>query len=380
MCAKKIGMLTFSYSSNPGSVLQAYSLQENIEKLGDYEARIINYQKTSAGKPVIGKTVFTPPIRSWRPKKVIEWIARIAAHPMRMRKYEKFFNKRYNGYPTEICTRENLKETEREYDAFVVGSDQVWNLGSPNVDETFFLDFVDNDRKKISYAASFGQKGIPEEKREKISKLIARFESISVREETGVEIVREATGKEATWVLDPSLLTDASVYRAMAKYPKKNGYVFLYLREEAPELSAFAEKLAQEKKLKVVKVLKHWMCGKNAKPLYALGAEEWLGYMDKAEYVITNSFHGICFSMILEKEFFVNLLQDRVGSTNSRIESVLNQFGLEGRGIANVSSFENISRIDYGRVYGIIKDRKEESLSYLKKAIERSVNNDDNLQ
>ena len=178
---KKIGILTFSYSSNPGSILQAYALQQQLSTIvGDRgEVQIVNYQKTRAGKPIIGKTVFTAPLRSWSPKKIINWIKLIVAYPIRMKKCESFFKKHYHNYDKRFYTREDTALINSLFDVFVVGSDQVWNVDSPQVDMTYFLDFVDEGRRKIAYAASLGQKDIPEEQRDAVGKCISDFSNIS---------------------------------------------------------------------------------------------------------------------------------------------------------------------------------------------------------
>ena len=374
---KKVGILTFSYSSNPGSVLQAYSLQKNISEIAGCDAEIVNYQKTRAGKPVIGKTVFMPPVRKWRLKQMLEWCARIVAHPMRMYRYEKFFDKYYCGYSPKPVTRADLPEVDKKYDCFVVGSDQVWNYGSYNVDDTYFLDFVSDGRKKISYAASFGQKGVPEEKVDRAKELVADFAAISVREKSGVETVWQLCGKKAEWVLDPSLLTDKVEYRRLAKKPRKQNYVLLYLREDSEELTECAEKLAEFYGLAVVKIVKHWMYGKNGKPVRAVGPEEWLGYMDCASYIVTNSFHGICFSVIFEKEFFVGLLKNVSVATNPRISEMLESLDIEDRYIEKSCDFAGIRPLDYGRINEKKRQRREQSITYLREAVGRSVSEDD---
>lgn len=370
---KKVGILTFSYSSNPGSVLQAYVLQETISHFENYYATIINYQKTSAGKPVIGKTVFYKPIKKWTLKKIIEWSARIVAHPIRMRKYEKFFKCHYNNYSAIPIKKDNLCNIENNYDCFVVGSDQVWNFDSYNVDETYFLDFVNDGRKKISYAASFGSAGITESRKELACSLIKDFSSISVREEDSVKTVFDLTQKEAAWVLDPSLLWNKEQYSIMALPPKKSKYVFLYLREESPALQNFADNLARTYGLSVIKVIKHWRCNKKGRPISALGPKEWLGFMQNADFIVTNSFHGICFSIIFEKEFFVDLLKGGASHTNTRMESLLRQFDLCTRATNEISDFTDIEKVDYSRVNAIRELRRKYSLEYLKNALDGST-------
>ena len=238
---KKVGILTFSYSSNPGSVLQAYALQETISEEAGYTASIVNYQKTGADKPIVGRNVFCGSVRKWTLGKIKGWIVRLVAYPMRMRKYEKFFRKYYRGFSSKPYSREALQRVADEYDRFVVGSDQVWNFDSINIDDTYLLDFVKDRNKKISYAASFGQRGVPEQEAEHFAEKISDFSAISVRERYGVATVQELTGRKAEWVLDPSLLRNKEQWAAMAVAPREKNYVFVYLRENSKEIEQYAK-------------------------------------------------------------------------------------------------------------------------------------------
>ena len=373
MQKKKVGILTFSYSSNGGSVMQAVALQKTISSFDGFEASIIHYSKTTYGKPVIGKDVFTKPIRTWTPKKVIKWTAKMAAHPFKMRKFEKFFVKHYNNFSSHPYSRDELASLNDVYDKFVVGSDQVWNFGSHQVDETYYLDFVTDNSKKIAYAPSFGQKNVPEEKREVASRLISDFYAVSVREPDGLKIVSDLTARKAAWVLDPSLLLPKEEYQKLSKAPKEKGYVYLYIRQESDRLEAFAEKLANAYGLRVVKVLNNWLCGKDGKRKAPIGPHHWLGYIENADFVVTNSFHGICFSTIFEKEFFVDFLEKTSTATNSRLEGMLQQFNFKNRCIDDVSDIHSLPRIDYTDVNQFKQRRIDESLDYLKNALEGSL-------
>ena len=365
----KIGTLTFSYSSNPGSVLQAYALQETILGIeGVSECNIINYQKHRADKPIIGKNVFCGPIWQWTPGKVAKWIRRMIAFPLRMRKYEKFFSGYYRNFAKKPYSRNELAALEAEYDRFVVGSDQVWNLDSPNVDHTYFLDFVGESAKKVAYAASFGRKGLPEQDKEAIGRLIADFAAISVREKDGVAAVKDAAGREAEWVLDPSLLRTREQWESMAVRPAEQNYVFVYLREESPRIDAFAERLAREKNLQVIKVMTHWKCGRDGRRRSAVGPREWLGYMQHASYVVTNSFHGICFSIALEKQMYVDLLKGNRADTNPRMASLMNLFGLAERCVSEDAVLAE-AEVDFAQVNTVLEAWRRKSLDYLTRAI-----------
>ncbi len=369
MSTKKIGILTFSYSSNPGSVLQAYALQQSISSFDGCTASIVNYQKTSADKPIIGQNIFFGSVKTWKPQIVMKWIKRMVAYPIRMRKYERFFKNHYNNYPSTVYNRSNIGEVVASYDKFVVGSDQVWNFDSINVDYTYFLDFVKDRSMKISYAASLGQSDIPEREREAAAKLISDFSFVSVREKSSVKTVLDVANKDASWVLDPSLLLDKAQYANLAKSPRKKKYVFLYMRERSVKLEKFAEDLAKCYDLKVVKVLTHWKYKNNKKYRKALGPLEWLGYVQNADFVVTNSFHGICFSIIFEKNFYVDLLKGDRAFTNTRIEELLTQFELQNRSVDLITDLNDLENIDYEHVNAIKAQRRTESLTYLEKAL-----------
>lgn len=367
---KKVGILTFSYSSNPGSVLQAYALQQTISELEGYDATIINYQKNSADKPVLFKNVFHLPLKQWRPRVVANWLVRMFAFPWRMRKYEKFFKEYYLGFSKKPYSREELFTIQNNYDKFVVGSDQVWNFDSINVDNTYFLDFVNDDSKKISYAASFGQAEISEKKREELVKMIGAFSSVSVREQSGVDIVYDLIGKKASLVLDPSLIFPEKRWDELAVEPTDKEYLMLYLREDSDEATKLAQDIATRYNLKVKKALLHWICDENGNKSHPLGPTEWLGYIRNARFVITNSFHGICFSLVFKKEFFVNMLNGYKKSTNTRMESLLKTFGLEERKIYSSEDALSLDAIDYANVDKIKKQKTEESKKFLKKALD----------
>ncbi len=369
---KKTGILTFSFSSNPGSVLQAYALQETVSEIQGEPASIINYQKTGADRPILGQNVFFGPISKWTPRKCLKWTVRMVAYFFRMRKYRSFFEKYYNSDPqNKPCPKAELVGLADKYGAFIVGSDQVWNFDSINVDSSYFLDFVKGGSKKISYAASFGQKSVPETQKEEIARLVNDFDAISVREKEGVDIVKELTGKSAEWVLDPSLIFDEEKWNKMAVAPKEKDYVFLYLRESSASLEQFAKALADRYGLKVVKAFTHWKCNSKGKKQSALGPLEWLGYMKNARYVVTNSFHGICFSIAYQREFFVDVLKGARAFTSPRILGMLEQFDLNSRCVDEID-VSDITPIEYQKVKAIKDIRKEKSLQYLKDALKET--------
>ena len=214
---------------------------------------------------------------------------------------------------------------------------------------------------------------VPEDKRELASRLISDFPAISVREPDGLDIVSELTSRKPTWVLDPSLLLPKEEYHKLSKLPKKKGYVYLYLRQESPRLEAFAQKLAKAYGLTIIKVRNNWLYSKGGRQSTAIGPHQWLGYIENADFVVTNSFHGICFSTIFEKEFFVDFLENTTNVTNSRLEGMLKQFNFKNRCIDDVEDIHSLPRIDYSDVNEFKQRRIDESLTYLKNALEGSI-------
>ena len=161
-------------------------------------------------------------------------------------------------------------------------------------------------------------------------------------------------------------------YHELVKAPKNKNYVFLYLREESPKLEKFAHDLAHRYGLSVIKVLRNWRCNNRGTTMHSVGPQQWLGYMENANYVVTNSFHGICFSLTFEKEFYVDLLKGVSSYTNTRLKNALEQFELADRGIDFINDLNELKKIDYSKVNKIKEERKEYSLNYLKNALDRS--------
>lgn len=371
MGSERLGLLTFSFTCNPGSALQAYALHEAVTKLGGV-CEVINYQKLGGGKQYIGKTVFYPPIKKWRPKTVLIWTARLLAYNIKMPKYIAFQKKYLHFNQQEPLLLSEMPEMNKKYDTFIVGSDQVWNFWNEKVDYTYFLDFVESGKKKISYAASFGQEQVPDIHKDKVTELLKKFSDISVREYQGQDIVKQLIDRDATLVLDPTLLWDKDKYLPLVKKPKTDKYVFLYLREKDKRLESIAEKIAKEKNLKIIRVYSY-VKYKGKLPYGIQSPEEWLGCMKNAEYIVTNSFHAICFSLIFEKEFFIANLIGVHALNNSRLTSIVRQFGLEERIVDLQTDVFGVKQIDYGKIRELLGQKREESLNYLKGALEQPI-------
>lgn len=124
--------------------------------------------------------------------------------------------------------------------------------------------------------------------------------------------------------------------------------------------------------MQIVKVVTHWKCDRKGRRTFALGPRQWLGYMQKAKYVVTNSFHGICFSLALEKEVYIYALKGDRSFTNPRIYSIMDQFSLQDRELSKVN-LEHLNTMDYAQINAVKAKWQDKSLQYLQQAIEGAI-------
>ena len=233
------------------------------------------------------------------------------------------------------------------------------------------MSFSDDSRKKISYAASFGRDDVPSEYEEPISKLLQGFSYISVREIQGVKIVNELARKSAELVLDPTLLLDRRQWSEMADRPRETNYILVYLRQRSVPIARLAEALGRKTGLPVITIREVWPTTSVGKQVICPSPEKWLGYLSNAKYVITNSFHGIAFSINFNKQFFAVSLEHKGGikSPNSRLFSILEQFELKDRLVTEETDLLKMPEIDFKRVNMKLSERRRDSLRYLQKAL-----------
>lgn len=265
--------------------------------------------------------------------------------------------------------------------SFVVGSDQNWNYGYAQYykyNNYFMLDFVEDQKKKTSYATSFGnpEAAVPAT----IGKVLYnRFEAISVREKFAVDLCHDMYGVDAKWVLDPVFLLNKSDYEKMladTTVEEKEPYIAVYFLNPSPEKREMCLKLQQ--KLGGIKIINMMDANlRNAdyclKTLeydnikIDLTVEEWLAYLYHAEYVITDSYHGTCFSMIFEKNFAT--IKNR---ESARFETFALLGEVHDRILENGASYdvnELVKDIDYQSVKEMLEVEKEKSKEFIRKHI-----------
>lgn len=254
------------------------------------------------------------------------------------------------------------------FDAIVVGSDQVWRIeNTKGADLNFFLDFIKNPSiKRNSYAASFGKdtwQGTASET-EKVRTLLAKFNSITVREDSGVSLCKDIFGVEATNVLDPTMLLEATDYNTILSAPKHKDQITTYILDSTEAKTSTIQVLSDKYNFSVVSLFP------KKRITYYRSVYNWLENIRDAKCVVVDSFHGMVFSIIFRKNFVV-LANSKRGLT--RFTSLLSQLGLEDR-LTHDFDFARVDlilakSIDYSKVETKLNNMREFSLSILKNSL-----------
>ncbi|MRT91922.1 polysaccharide pyruvyl transferase family protein [Ancylomarina sp. 16SWW S1-10-2] len=347
----KIGIVTFYASANFGAVLQCYALQQVLIKQG-HDVSIINRK--------YGNYDF-PKYRFSRIKKIL---------------FPNYFNKfrlKYLHLTKHIACKEDLDAVEERYDVILAGSDQVWNCDCINImGYYFYLDWVSEKTKKISYAASFGKDkfDVSEEKIKRVKELLSLFSYVSVRENSGVNICNELFSVNAQQDLDPTLLLEAKEYGLITKLKQKHKpYLCKFFLDSSLEKEDFVNNISLNKQLKIVNIYPHvlnkWKGIFHSKyRLPSIG--EWLKGIHNADLIITDSFHGVVFSILFNKEFICINNKER-GS--ARFESLLSLLNIKDR-LVNIEDPIQLSKaIDYREVNKLLKNARVKSINNLINAL-----------
>lgn len=343
---KKAAILTYTHSNNYGALLQAYALKEALALCG-IKAKAINYSVLPVKlniKMLIKKILFSYFNGKYK------------------KKFEGFRELILENAP--LTRREQLPCLNDRFDFFITGSDQVWNFHGNGFDTAFMLDFVRDCNKKYSYAASFGRNELPDSEKILAAPWLKQFKVISVREASAVTLAKELSGKEDVRAdIDPTLLLSKEDWRMIAVMPKEKDYILLYLMSNNSAIISFARNLARKTGLKLIMLSASPIPYKGIKTLCPT-PQEWLGYFLNAKYIVTNSFHGLAFSVNFNKDFFADLLPPP-SKVNSRLENLLDLTGLRGRLISAGANIDTPAP-DWAEVNARLAAEKEKSLSYLR--------------
>lgn len=374
---KKIGIITIHRIYNYGSVLQAYALQEVISKLG-FGVEIIDYlYPNSSHQNLVMDESLNTYKEDFKGKLCrLFFKAAFALQLFRQHKNIQNFIKLYLKLtPMQYRTPEELEKNISTYDVYVTGSDQIWNPRYTGGDASFFFGFM-KSVKKVSYSSSFGISNIPKQYRSKYSGYLRDFSSISVREKSGISIVRNLINREAKLVLDPTLLLDVSTWNKIAAFPKNKGkyilcYFLNYTFNAFPYADDLAEFVSEETKLPLVHVARppQKLMNRHSSFIVSASPEEFLGLVSNAELVLTTSFHGTAFAINYNKPVYA-IVQSQT-STDSRLVDLMQSVGLSSRILCMGDSFPH--KREFFDMPASVADRlkalRKDSLNYLYSAL-----------
>lgn len=347
--SKKAGILTFHESRNYGAVLQGYALQQKMAEVFD-EVDIIDYQN-----PEIEKVVSLWHCKGKGLKSILRAMLGFVFRYRKKTAFDSYLKKYVKR--SEKTDRENLSKVCAGYDVLITGSDQVWNTQITGNDEAFFLDFAAPGQKKLAYAASFGDK--PMELTDSHQQLLKGFDLITLRESIMLDKVKEASGKDVQLCCDPTLLISSEKWKAHAsgKFTDQK-YVFLFVIDECPELTVYAEKVAREKNLTLISNKNDMSFFRHPQP------NDFLSWVLNAEYVVTNSFHGTVFSLLFQKQFISHTFT-AAGVQKKRIAELLKTVGLEHRNTRN-NSLDIDTKENWTHVESVLNGIQESSWNVIR--------------
>ena len=377
---KKVGLVSVR-NYNYGSILQAYALQQELFAAG-IDNELIYYKKRNVVKQAL--RIFNLPLLMAKTKdvwRVIEGKTNPKLKPIIFGRNRAFSNFLKDNFVFTPCLRgrKQLVDYTKKFDAFILGSDQVWNpmlLGG----DYYTLTWVDSRRPKVTYASSFGVSEIPASQVKKTKEYLSRFNVISVREKQGAEIVEKLTGKKAEVCCDPTVLTDRKRWDELSEDCPfvSEKYIFCYFIGNNPNQREFAKKLAQKTGCKIL-AIKHIDEYIKSDDDFGdidyleVGPKEFVNFIRYATYVCTDSFHGTIFSIMYNKNFFTfkRFSDSQKSSMNSRVKNILSIVGLSNR-LFEESITPEVAltyQVDWSDVNKRLNDFRKSSREYFERAI-----------
>lgn len=383
----RIGIITIVKVNNYGAELQAFALEKKLQQLG-YNTEIIDYlyyknwrYKDSKISSSFIKMNLKQRISYWIKYRLINFsmdcICPLFNNQIKKRIHNfSEFHKRNTKFSKEYSSMPALYNNCSLYDIYMVGSDQVWNPFTSSSIEPYFLTFAPKEKKKIAYASSFGISEIPDSLKERFQKLLDNLDYISVREQSGVTLVKELSNKKAHLVLDPTLLLNKTDWsKVMKQYPNMpSKYILIYQLSDSKAIVELALKISKQYNLKVYRICKRAYANTHNKGIINIadaGPAEFLSLICNATYIVTNSFHGTAFSINFNVPFYSIVSAKK--KNNSRLESLLNVTKLNSRLLRDdipIDSINVSNQIDYTTANEQLELYRKASEKYLIDSIE----------
>ena len=355
---KKIGIFTF-FQLNYGAVLQAYALQHYLEQQPSVKVEIVDF---TTPNHLSEHKVFNKQ-KTHNFIKIVMYFCLTLVHSCQIKRRISLtweFKKKYFNFTRRFSSLDDVMKNHPVEDVYITGSDQVFNPKASYV-PLYYLGFEKGKGIKAAYAPSFGISEFNREITSKIKKYVDDFDYLSCREPAGSSYLESITGKRAPVVIDPVFLLDAEEWRKVLVKPNfRKDYIFIYDLNGGDNLIKIAKNIQKTTKLPIVCLTGNRMKVYPVnKQFYDAGPAEFIGWIQNASYVVTDSFHGTAFSLIFAKQFFSFIALEK---TSSRIKNILSEAGLLDRIIDRDSvqyfNFENYNTIKDVKLDGFISSSK----------------------
>lgn len=360
---KRIGTISYNIYcnfTNYGSALQTWALHQAIKKLG-HTPVLVDY----CPEILADKDPLNPFGNMWdkdeESRRMVELT--MPAIYTNYGKFDRFYHERFTR-TARSYTSANFDSIARDekLEGFVCGSDTIFCPDEFGFDDGYYANYPGMRRRSVSYAASFGDPHFTAETYAVLNERIRNFKALGIREEQMIPYLKEHTDAPVRRVVDPTLLLKADEYECITddrQYREK--YLLIYARRYSPVMEAYAENLAKKNGWKIVDISLRAINAERGHIMrYDAGVEEFLSLVKNAEYVVTNSFHGMIFSVQFRRPFVIFSREQ----CDNKIEELLTLFGLSDRML--VKGDEPFAEINYDKVHRNIQSAREESLSFLK--------------
>lgn len=364
---KRIGTVSYNIYcnfTNYGSALQTWALHQAIKKIEGFQPVLVDY----CPDILADKDPLNPFSNMWDKDEESKRMCELTMPAIRenYQKFDDFYRIRFDRTSQKYtsCYFDGISK-EKLY-GFVCGSDTIFCPDEFGVDDGYFANYVPMQGHSVAYAASFGDPTMTDEVSEQINERLKNFKAIGLRENLMIPYVEGRTDVPVQKVIDPTLLLTPEEYKPITEDRIiEEKYLLLYSRRYSPVMEEYAEKVAKENGWKIVEIsLRATNADKGHIMFYRAGVEEFLSLVKNAEFVVTNSYHGMIFSVQFSRPFVVFSREQ----CNTKIEELIQLFGIKDHIL--ITGKENYKPINYDMVHLNIKKVRADSERFLRYELE----------
>lgn len=351
--------------TNYGSALQSWALSQVMKKLG-HRPVLVDYCPDC----LKDKDPLNPMKNMWDTDEESRRMCELSLPAIKVNyeKFERFYTERFNR-TKKVYTKENFNDiiTDEGIDGFVCGSDTIFCIDEFGIDDGYYANYpVMKNGYSIAYAASFGDSHFTDETYKILDERFSNFKALGIRENWMIPYIKEHSNTPVQRVLDPTLLLTQKDFDTIAVKERleEDRYLLLYARRYNKKMFDYAERVAKQKGLKIIDISLRATNADKHRMFYEAGVEEFLSLVKYADYVVTNSFHGMIMAVQYQRPFVIFSREQ----CDIKIDEVLEVLGLENRKLFEGENLVD-GIIDYSSVKARIQSAKEGSVAYLSNAL-----------